>query len=129
MAYAILTPCVFSMTFPFDRYDLLHNAHLNLEGLDELFKVAQVQTEKFPPINKSLLRNHCTYLYCISLFHCNVITLYRHLPYFMARLVCKTLTLQHICMLLKSLQWSFYCYALQLLKMKLSLILNERPRV
>lgn len=25
-----------------DRYDLLHNAHLNLEGLDELFKVAQV---------------------------------------------------------------------------------------
>lgn len=24
------------------RYDLLHNAHLNLEGLDELFKVAQV---------------------------------------------------------------------------------------
>lgn len=28
--------------FPFNRYDLLHNAHLNLEGLDELFKVAQV---------------------------------------------------------------------------------------
>lgn len=26
-----------------DRYDLLHNAHLNLEGLDELFQVAQVQ--------------------------------------------------------------------------------------
>lgn len=26
-----------------DRYDLLHNGHLNLEGLDELFKVAQVQ--------------------------------------------------------------------------------------
>lgn len=25
-----------------DRYDLLHNAHLKLEGLDELFKVAQV---------------------------------------------------------------------------------------
>lgn len=25
-----------------DRYDLLHNAHLNLDGLDELFKVAQV---------------------------------------------------------------------------------------
>ena len=25
------------------RYDLLHNAHLNLEGLDELFQVAQVQ--------------------------------------------------------------------------------------
>lgn len=24
------------------RYDLLHNAHLNLEGLTELFKVAQV---------------------------------------------------------------------------------------
>ena len=24
------------------RYDLLHNAHLNLEGLDELFKVSQV---------------------------------------------------------------------------------------
>lgn len=34
------------MTFPFDRYDLLHNAHLNLEGLDELFKVAQVQNEQ-----------------------------------------------------------------------------------
>lgn len=28
---------------PLDRYDLLHNGHLNLEGLDELFKVAQVQ--------------------------------------------------------------------------------------
>lgn len=26
-----------------DRYDLLHNAHLNLEGLDQLFTVAQVQ--------------------------------------------------------------------------------------
>lgn len=26
-----------------DRYDLLHNAHLNLEGLDELFQVAQVK--------------------------------------------------------------------------------------
>ncbi|KAL5976672.1 Inositol hexakisphosphate and diphosphoinositol-pentakisphosphate kinase vip2 [Asimina triloba] len=25
-----------------NRYDLLHNAHLNLEGLDELFKVAQL---------------------------------------------------------------------------------------
>lgn len=34
------------MTFRFDRYDLLHNAHLNLEGLDELFKVAQVQNEQ-----------------------------------------------------------------------------------
>lgn len=30
-----------------DRYDLLHNAHLKLEGLDELFIVAQV-TEKAP---------------------------------------------------------------------------------
>ena len=26
------------------RYDLLHNSHLGLQGLDELFKVAQVQT-------------------------------------------------------------------------------------
>jgi hypothetical protein len=30
------------LDLPPDRYDLLHNAHLNLEGLDELFKVAQV---------------------------------------------------------------------------------------
>lgn len=30
------------LTYCFGRYDLLHNAHLNLEGLDELFKVAQV---------------------------------------------------------------------------------------
>ena len=31
------------LDWPTDRYDLLHNAHLNLEGLDELFQVAQVQ--------------------------------------------------------------------------------------
>ena len=35
---------------PIHRYDLLHNAHLNLEGLDELFKVAQVQMESTPTI-------------------------------------------------------------------------------
>lgn len=29
------------------RYDLLHNAHLNLEGLDELFIVAQVFSNMF----------------------------------------------------------------------------------
>lgn len=34
----------------FSRYDLLHNAHLNLEGLYELFKVAQVLTNQFGPI-------------------------------------------------------------------------------
>ena len=35
---------------PIHRYDLLHNAHLNLEDLDELFKVAQVQMESTPTI-------------------------------------------------------------------------------
>lgn len=37
--------CAFDCYLPLYRYDLLHNAHLNLEGLDELFKVAQVQME------------------------------------------------------------------------------------
>lgn len=31
------------------KYDLLHNAHLNLEGLDELFKVAQVLADGVIP--------------------------------------------------------------------------------
>ncbi|KAI6671581.1 hypothetical protein NL676_006466 [Syzygium grande] len=31
------------------RYDLLHNAHLNLEGLDELFKVAQLLADGVIP--------------------------------------------------------------------------------
>lgn len=35
-------PHLFKADSLFDRYDLLHNAHLNLEGLDELFNVAKV---------------------------------------------------------------------------------------
>ncbi|CAK8540814.1 unnamed protein product [Lathyrus sativus] len=31
------------------KYDLLHNAHLNLEGLDELFKVAQALADGVIP--------------------------------------------------------------------------------
>lgn len=31
------------------KYDLLHNAHLNLEGLDELFKVAQILADGVIP--------------------------------------------------------------------------------
>ncbi|XP_026431471.1 inositol hexakisphosphate and diphosphoinositol-pentakisphosphate kinase VIP2-like, partial [Papaver somniferum] len=31
------------------KYDLLHNAHLNLEGLDELFKVAQLLADGVIP--------------------------------------------------------------------------------
>lgn len=44
----------------FYRYDLLHNSHLNLGGLNELFKVAQVQTwvtsseKETAPIHKPL---------------------------------------------------------------------------
>jgi hypothetical protein len=38
----VLISIILFLTCCFGRYDLLHNAHLNLEGLDELFKVAQV---------------------------------------------------------------------------------------
>lgn len=31
-----------SLQYFFTRYDLLHNAHLKLEGLDELYRVAKV---------------------------------------------------------------------------------------
>lgn len=44
MLLFFLNAYVYFIDLLFDRYDLLHNAHLNLEGLDELFKVAQVQT-------------------------------------------------------------------------------------
>lgn len=32
-----------------NRYDLLHNAHLNIEGLEELFKVAQLLADGVIP--------------------------------------------------------------------------------
>ncbi|XP_022740441.1 inositol hexakisphosphate and diphosphoinositol-pentakisphosphate kinase VIP2-like isoform X5 [Durio zibethinus] len=40
------------------KYDLLHNAHLNLEGLDELFKVAQIARRLLGKILIDL-RNTC----------------------------------------------------------------------
>ena len=46
--HIVLTVVVFWLLYCFliwstiYRYDLLHNAHLKLEGLDELFKVSQV---------------------------------------------------------------------------------------
>lgn len=49
----IVFACV---TYYFDRYDLLHNAHLNLEGLDELFNVAQVHMQLNHAIHLSLAR-------------------------------------------------------------------------
>ena len=63
-----LSPLCSSLTLPvllivdltFHRYDLLHNAHLNLEGLDELFKVAQVQMESTPTINLCSVGSLCS---------------------------------------------------------------------